>query len=156
MNLKPEELEFFEKFVDELISSHEEINDMKKFIQHGTTTTFVHCMSVARYSYWLSMRLPFNFSTENLIRGAILHDFYLYDWHEDDKSHRLHGFYHPGKALKNAEKHFELSKIERDIIRKHMFPLTITKIPIYRESWLIMLADKIVSTKEIFSRRAKS
>ena len=52
-----------------------------------------------------------------------------------------------GKVLKNAMKHFRLTPIEEDIILKHMWPLTI-KLPRYRESYLVSLADKIVSIKD--------
>lgn len=153
MKLKPDEQRFFDSYTNKLLSEHKEIYEMQKYIQHGSTTTFEHVMAVAQMSYWLSCRLPFKFKESSLLLGAILHDFYLYDWHEDDKSHRLHGFYHPRKALINAERYFELNKVERDIIDKHMFPLTITKIPKYRESLLVSVADKIVSTKETFKRK---
>ena len=84
-----------------------------------------------------------------MIRGALLHDFFLYDWH--DKEHisifKLHGFYHPGIALKNAEREFELSSIERDVIKKHMWPLTIVP-PSCREAWIVTMADKYCSLME--------
>lgn len=152
MKLKAGEQAYFEAYVKYLLSTYNIIYEMNKYIQHGTTTTYDHVLAVARYSYLLSCRLPFSFNTDSLILGAILHDFYLYDWHENDKTHRLHGFYHPGKALINANKYFQLNKIERDIISKHMFPLTITKVPRYRESVIVCIADKIVATKETLSR----
>ena len=39
-----------------------------------------------------------------LIRGALLHDYFLYDWHIKRKGHHFHGFTHPATALRNAEK----------------------------------------------------
>ena len=34
-----------------------------------------------------------------LIKGAMLHDFYLYDWHaQDNGEHRWHGYHHAEKA----------------------------------------------------------
>lgn len=152
MKLRGYEQAYFERYINHLLSTYKIIYQMNRYIQHGDTTTYDHVLAVARYSYLLSCRLPFRFDTRSLILGAILHDFYLYDWHDDDKSHRLHGFYHPGKALVNADKYFQLNNIERDIISKHMFPLTITKVPRYRESVIVCIADKIVATKETFSR----
>ena len=82
-----------------------------------------------------------------LIRGALLHDYFLYDWHEADKSHRFHGFIHAGRALLNAEKDFELSDIERNMIKSHMFPLN-PVLPRYRESVILCVADKICAARE--------
>lgn len=86
-----------------------------------------------------------------MIRGALLHDYFLYDWHEKSDDHRLHGFTHPARALKNAEEIFDLSVVEKDIIKRHMFPLTPVP-PAYRESYLVCLADKICSSYETLHR----
>ena len=88
-------------------------------------------------------------SRRDLVRGALLHDYFLYDWH--DKYHRdikrLHGFYHPGIALRNAMKEYELTKREQDIIKKHMWPLTVIP-PLCREAWIVTMADKYCSMLE--------
>jgi uncharacterized protein len=128
--------------------ANERIHEMKKYIQHGNTSTFTHCMVVAYYSYLVSLRLPIELDSRSIIRGAILHDFYLYDWHTPDKSHKLHGFIHPGVALGNSKKYFQLNPIEADIIEKHMWPLTLTKPPKYREALLVCIVDKICSLGE--------
>jgi uncharacterized protein len=78
----------------------------------------------------------------------MLHDFYLYDWHTPDHSHRLHGFRHPRTALNNAKKYYSLNQVEADIIEKHMWPLTLTKAPLCREAMLVCLVDKYISTTE--------
>lgn len=59
----------------------------------------------------------------SLVRGALWHDYFLYDWHIPDESHKWHGVTHAGDALKKAMRDFELNEIEQDMIRKHMFPL---------------------------------
>ena len=48
---------------------------------------------------------------------------------------------HPKAALRNACMHFTLTDKEKDIILKHMFPLTITP-PSYKETVVIILVDK--------------
>ena len=48
----------------------------------------------------------------------------------------FHGFTHPRRALRNAEREFQLSGLERDMILRHMWPLTIIP-PKYRESYVI-------------------
>lgn len=77
----------------------------------------------------------------SLLRGALLHDYFLYDWHDPDPSHRLHGFRHPFFALARAEEDFELTPRERNIIVRHMFPL-VPVPPTCREAWIVCLADK--------------
>ena len=85
-------------------------------------------------------------------RGGILHDLFLYDWHTPDQvsPHKLHGFYHPGRALNNAQKEYHLTTREKDIIKKHMWPLTISAVPMCREAWIVTMADKWCSRMETF------
>lgn len=117
------------------------------FLQHGTTSVFRHSVAVAYVCLWAARRLRIPVDTKSLIRGALLHDYFLYDWHEKDDSHRLHGFFHAGKALRNAMEEFELSEREQDMIKRHMFPLNPIP-PRCREAWILCLADKVCSGKE--------
>jgi len=121
----------------------------KQHMQHGNITVNAHSMSVARHSLALSRKLKINCSEEELIRGALLHDYFLYDWHEKDavNPHRLHGFYHPGRALGNASREYNLTPREMEIIKKHMWPLT-PKPPMCREAWIVTMADKWCSLME--------
>ena len=59
-----------------------------------------------------------------------------------------HGFTHAREALCNAQTQFELNEIERDVIKKHMFPLNIA-LPRYRETALVSAADKISAVMEL-------
>ena len=126
---------------------------MKRFTQHGETTVFEHCVAVAKYSLLIAYSLEKLFRIEidkdSLVRGALLHDYFLYDWHEKGQGRRLHGFTHPGIALKNADRDFDLNEIEKDIIVKHMFPLT-PFLPSHRESFIVSLADKWCALAETF------
>ena len=118
-------------------------------MQHGTMSVRKHCINVAQYSVIISQKLGVTCNQRELIRGALLHDYFLYDWHVKRKNSwkKLHGFYHPGIALTNAEKEYELSLREKDIIKKHMWPLTI-KPPLCREAWIVTAADKYCSFLE--------
>ncbi|MDO5146730.1 MAG: HD domain-containing protein [Eubacteriales bacterium] len=131
-----------------------EAQSMKNFCQHGAVSTYDHVMNVAKLSYFFNKRLHLGADEKSLLVGAFLHDFYLYDWHEKDASHRWHGFYHADKALFNASRVFLLSKKEQDIIRQHMWPLTLRQVPSCRESLIVCLSDKISSTLETFFRRS--
>lgn len=120
-------------------------------IQHGDTTVLLHCLAVAYFSLRLAKLLRLKCDQRSLVRGALLHDYFLYDWHVPDPSHRLHGFHHPGVALKNAQEDVALSKTERDIIAHHMFPLT-ARPPKSREAMLVCLVDKGCGLYETFGR----
>jgi len=145
---KSEKLEFVRHIIELL--EQEQVETMKHYIQHGNTSTYMHCLVVAYYSYLLALRLPLQFDTKSIARGAMLHDFYLYDWHIPDQSHRLHGYVHPRYALRNAKKYFKLNPIEEDIIEKHMWPLTFRKFPAHKEALLVNVVDKLCSLGETF------
>lgn len=116
----------------------------REFIQHGDVTVYAHVISVARASLSFAERLDrvgVSVDRASLLRGALLHDYFLYDWHDPDPSHRLHGFRHPFFALARAEEDFELTPRERNIIARHMFPL-VPVPPTCREAWIVCLADK--------------
>lgn len=121
----------------------------RKHIQHGNVTVNAHCMNVARYSVALSEKLHIRCNENDLIRGALLHDYFLYDWHSKEHVplYRLHGFFHPATALQNASKEYELTDREKDIIKKHMWPLTVVP-PACREAWIVTTADKWCSLLE--------
>lgn len=124
------------------------MNENKQYLQHGTTSIYGHSLHVAYMSCLFAENFHIRADYRALIRGAFLHDYFLYDWHDREHCHRRpHGFYHPGVALVNAMQEFELSEVEKDIIRKHMFPLTLIP-PRCREAWIVCLADKICSVKE--------
>lgn len=124
----------------------------KKFLQHGKVSVYTHSVRVAVLSLFLAELLRVKVNEEAMMRGALLHDYFLYDWHEKDDSHRWHGFSHARAALKNAKKDFQLGEIEQDVIQKHMFPLNL-KPPKYKESVLVCLADKLSALEETIRRK---
>ena len=127
----------------------------REFIQHGDVTVYAHVTSVARASLSFAERLGrvgISVDCASLLRGALLHDYFLYDWHDSDPSHRLHGFRHPFFALARAEEDFELTPRERNIIVRHMFPL-VPVPPTCREAWIVCLADKWCALRETVAGR---
>lgn len=140
----------FQKAIAPIVKN-EKMQSTKSCVQHGDVSVFAHSMAVAAYSIKLADKLGIKYDRKSLIRGALLHDFFLYDWHETTNvGDGLHGFAHPCTASKNAVRYFNLNKKEMDIIRKHMWPLTITKMPKCRESWLVCAVDKYCSLLETF------
>ncbi len=119
----------------------------KLLAQHGSGSCYDHSVAVARVSVRIAHALSIRTDIESLIRGALLHDYFLYDWRDRLEEHRKHGRKHAGRALINAKRDFHLSEISCDIIEKHMFPLNI-RPPRYRESYIVTLADKICAVRE--------
>lgn len=139
---------------DILLSDHHKMSD--QHIQHGCISVRKHTINVAKVSLLFNERFHLNCNEKALVRGALLHDFFLYDWHDKDHINpiHLHGVFHPGIALRNAEKEFELTNLEREIIRKHMWPLTFIP-PMKKEAWVVTMADKYASLLETLLLRKK-
>ncbi|WP_312694479.1 HD domain-containing protein [Caproiciproducens sp.] len=146
MKLSNGEKQYFRDCSLELLKS-EDVQLMGTFIQHANISCLEHSISVAYYSYCLCRKLNLNVDCRSIIRGALLHDFFLYDWHVTKNPRGLHGFKHPLTALENAEEHFALNDREKDIIVKHMWPLTLTP-PRYKEALIVSLSDKFCSIIE--------
>jgi len=127
------------------------LRQLHDYMQHGRCSVYDHSLAVACTALGLARRLGMKTDESALVRGALLHDYFLYDWHVRDRSRPLHGFYHPKAALQNAREDYELSPREEDIIRRHMFPLTLVP-PRTREGLLVCLADKICAVRETFQR----
>ena len=132
------------------LSQKSHLRRMEKFTQHGDTSCLLHTIAVAYYSIKIAEFFGIKYKKRDLIRGALLHDYFLYDWHIKDPDRKAHGFSHAAAALQNAERDFALNAVERDIIARHMFPLNLTP-PRYRESILVCIADKICAVYETFS-----
>ncbi len=151
---KPFEKEFYDIVRD--IYGHEEFVKLKEFFHHNSSI-YAHVRDVAYFSYRVCKLLKLDY--RSAARGAMLHDFFLYDWrnHAEPElaKEKYHGIEHPRIALENAEKYFTLNNIERDIIVKHMWPLTLVP-PRYKESFIVTFADKYLSSKEFLDEFRKS
>ena len=147
---KPFENEFYEIISD--IYEHEEFLRLKEHYHHNSSI-YDHVMDVAYLSYRTSKFLKLDY--QSTTRGALLHDFFLYDWRNHDvpdlAEDKYHGIEHPKIALENAQKHFTLNEIEKDIVIKHMWPLTLVP-PKFKESFIVSFADKYLASKEYVTK----
>lgn len=132
------------------ILASDSFRSTKNDVQHGTMSVNGHCKNVATASLTINRTLHLNANKKDLVRGALLHDYFLYDWHDKEatKGKKLHGFAHAAEALSNAERDFSLNDTQKEIIRSHMWPLNITKIPRKKEAWIVTAADKYCSLME--------
>lgn len=140
-------LEFDEIIKD--ITENSNVSALKDHIQHINSSRYAHCKEVAFYTFLICKKL--NLDYISAARGAMLHDFYFYDWRNKhvEGQKKFHLFRHPRIALENALDIFKLNDLEKDIIAKHMWPLTIS-LPRFAESYIVTFVDKYCATKEFF------
>ncbi len=143
--------EYYSMIAD--IVESDAVNQMREYIQHGDTSTFQHCINVSYYNYRVCKKLKLDARAG--ARAGLLHDLFLYDWHmyKPKKGEMLHGFTHAKRAYENAAERFELTALESDIIQKHMWPLTLREVPKYRETFVIVMVDKVCGLMEILDYR---
>ena len=130
-----------------------ELREMDKYVAHGKTTVFEHCYLVAKLSYTICTLLPMEVDIKSVVTGAMLHDYYLYDWHIEDPKHKWHGRTHGRTAYINASKLFNLTEKEKNIIESHMWPEAFKYPPKYFESIIVAMADKIQASVELVYRK---
>lgn len=121
------------------LMQNERVRSMKNYVQHGGISCLEHCLYVSYSSYRVCRRRGLD--SCSAARGALLHDFFLYDWHTENPYGNRHAFEHPRAALRNADRYFALNPLEREIILRHMWPLTLTP-PRHPEALVVSLADK--------------
>lgn len=117
---------------------------------HGSSNILRHCVDVARTSVSIANKLHINVNKEDLIMGALLHDYYIFEWRRTDCSFLEHLFIHSRVAAHNAKRDYGINKKVYNIIKSHMFPLNII-LPNSKEALIVCLADKICASKEQLS-----
>ncbi len=120
----------------------------QNIVHHFQTNVFRHSINVARFSLKIAKKLRIRVNERDLLFGALLHDYFLYDWHDKGSHHGLHGYTHAKLAAENAKKDYCINSKVYNIIYSHMFPLNLTHIPKCKEAWIVSIADKIVAIKE--------
>ena len=149
------------------------VQQMKKYRQHCNTDCFEHCYMASYYCYLICKKLKLDYKSaaragmvhdlflydwrgskkklkldyKSAARGAMLHDLFLYDWRQKNGRKGLHAFTHPKYSYENASKIFALNQKEKDIIIKHMWPVTPVP-PRYMESFILTLVDKHCTLNE--------
>ena len=115
--------EEFQTIIKEFIHN-ETVQEMKKYRQHYETSCFDHCYMAAYYCFCICKK-----------------------YQPDRKG--FHAFTHGKKACENACKLFDLNEKEKDMIIKHMWPVTI-EFPKSIEGFVLTLVDKYCALSESF------
>ena len=132
------------------ILENQKVNKLSEYLHHKNVSRLEHSLNVAYKSICFVRKHNLSVDEKSLIRGALLHDFFLYNLkNERIKNHLVR---HPYIAYENAKREFNLNAIEKDIILKHMWPLT-NRIPKYKESLIVCLVDTYYAIKERLSIR---
>ena len=140
--------EFFE-ILDDIINN-DTVKQMKNYRQHCNTSCFKHCMQVAYFTFIACKALKLDYISAT--RAAMLHALFLYDWRKKYRNGELpglHAFVHPLIAFENASSIFDLNDKEKDVIIKHMWPVTLS-FPRYRESYIVTIMDKYSACLETY------
>lgn len=148
--------EFFDAVGDLYFSP--QVQSLKQYEQHFDIDRLQHITSVSYLSYKIAKKLGWDYRI--VARGSLLHDLNYYDWRDGSGEwHRPHGYKHPIFAMYNAiELNKEISEIEIEMIRCHMFPLTL-RLPKHKEGYVLIFADKYCANREVlysFSKRYKN
>lgn len=130
----------------------ERILRMKDIQMHRGSNCHIHSFKVAKLSIKRALRHKKG-NLHIILIGAILHDYYLYDWREDREKMKSHLRDHPYVAAENAERDFGIYEPIKKVIQSHMWPINFDEFPKTKEARIISLADKTIYFKEIMCSR---
>ena len=125
---------------------HEDVQKLDCYTQHYCFSRLKHSMDVAYKSFFVAKLLGWD--ARSTARGGLLHDLFLYDCRSSDAADN-HLTSHPQLAVENAQKLTQLNKIEQNIIRRHMWLITLTP-PRYKEGYIVTFVDKYCAVREFF------
>lgn len=139
----------FRELVEDILTSPT-FRQMKDAKHHIRENTYDHSVKVAYLCYLHHKRFGTRIDRREFVRAALLHDFYMYDWHNGE--HKLHLFTHASAALKNAKELYpELTPTQCDIIERHMFPINL-RPPRTQAGRIVCLYDKLVTLSDYFGK----
>ena len=125
----------------------EKILRMKNISMHRGSNCYLHSFKVAKKAIKKSLNRK-DVKLEVVLLGAILHDYYLYDWRKDRSKLKKHGKNHPSVAINNAVKDFDISEEVKKVIKSHMWPINIKDYPKSKEAKIVSISDKAVTIGE--------
>jgi len=128
---------------------HPSVIKLRDLNHHLGKSRLDHVLDVSWKAFRISKCLSLD--CDAAVRGTLLHDLFYYDWLRGGP--RWHSTGHPLIALQNAKKITRLSAKEEDIIKKHMWPLSVIP-PRYPESWVVCFSDIYCSWRDYLAPMA--
>ena len=152
MKLNEEEKQKLENLYQSFLHD-EKVMRMKEIPMHRGSNCYYHSFKVAKKAIKNALRHK-NVNLEVILVGAILHDYYLYNWRENKRLLKKHGKNHPYIAAQNAEQDFHISEKVQKAIKSHMWPINIKEFPNSKEARIISVADKTIALRESLTSKA--
>ena len=123
------------------------VQGMTRYHHHRTIDTHYHSVFVSYRVLKLCHAFGVTQDCREIVRAALLHDFYLYEWYTE-KHDENHIYYHPKASVRNIEAHLGvLSPMQRNMILSHMFPMAVEP-PRSVGAWLLTVADKQCASED--------
>lgn len=126
------------------------IQKMKEIPMHRGSNCFIHSFKVAKYAISIAIKRK-DYHLKAILIACILHDYYLYDWRKDHEKKKKHGRRHPFIAEANARRDFHIDPEVSEIIKSHMWPLTLKSFPKTKEAKLVNHSDNVIATREFLT-----
>ena len=142
------EILIFYQLIHDIINSDEFLKmSMQK--HHIKTSVYDHCLKVAYLCYKHHRKYNCKTDIKEVVRAALLHDYFLYDrinkQSGDDINRFVHLFKHPATALHNAENDYpDLTRKERNALQRHMFPI-VPIPPTTACGWMVCYYEKVAA-----------
>ncbi len=132
----------FNELVQDLLQ-HPLVQNMRNMKQHSNSVNLLeHCVYTAYITYIVCDFL--NLNTKETTRAALLHDF------RTEENPRMKCILsHSKKALLEANKYFNLTDFQKNIIVSHMWPLNPRLFPKSKEALIVNFADTYCATMEM-------
>lgn len=151
-NKNLEDSDYYQCIAD--LIDRSELEPLKEITHHIASTRFQHCVNVSYYCYIICKVLKLD--ARSAARAGLLHDLFYYDRKKYNairrkyKNRPSHSHMHSIMALNNASKLTNLNQLEKDIIYKHMWPVTKAS-PKYKETYIITTVDKVCAVFEFLA-----
>jgi uncharacterized protein len=132
---------------------HEALLKMQEIPAHIGSNVYVHTFKVVKKVMKKAIKSRKNLDLENLLVAAIFHDYYLYNWRTTKDRPHPHGKYHPGIAVENAKRDFNISEESQRMIKTHMWPFNFFNPPKGKEARLLCNVDTWIALVECLTTR---
>ncbi len=111
----------------------------------------INVTSASLHMCYVLEKLRISVSVKDVVIGSLCHDLGILNRDTKYANNRSCYIQHPNDSMRVAQ-HLvpDINDKSLRIIRNHMWPITITKVPRSKEEIIVSLADKYAAMKDIF------